>query len=150
MILTSFPFSLWSTVWIISTPTLRISQQNVDAERIHLGDRLNAFVFSYDAAGDNGSPLLVLSMEPPNKKGNGTLQQHYWQKRFLQEHRVRPSRDMNCISCRRTFPKCIRTCILQGRYFLCWCRCLLCQRQKARWRHHPCLGNVMLQRYPHQ
>ena len=77
MILTSFPFSLWSTVWIISTPTLRISQQNVDAERIHMGDMLNAFVFSYDAVSDNRSPLLVLSMHPPNQKGNGTLQQHY-------------------------------------------------------------------------
>jgi len=107
MILTIFLFFNLIHSMDFSMLTLRIAQQNVDVERIHMGDMLNAFVFSYDAV------------------------PHYWQKWFLQQHHVPPSRDDHCASLRRTVPQRSRTCILQGRCFLCWCRCLPCQRQSG-------------------
>eukprot|EP00560_Eucampia_antarctica_P005999 CAMPEP_0197823292 /NCGR_PEP_ID=MMETSP1437-20131217/614_1 /TAXON_ID=49252 ORGANISM="Eucampia antarctica, Strain CCMP1452" /NCGR_SAMPLE_ID=MMETSP1437 /ASSEMBLY_ACC=CAM_ASM_001096 /LENGTH=714 /DNA_ID=CAMNT_0043422371 /DNA_START=120 /DNA_END=2264 /DNA_ORIENTATION=- len=53
--------------WKDLSAAVRIAQHNVDSGRISMGDELNAFVFSYDVAGDNGSPLLTLSMDPPKR-----------------------------------------------------------------------------------
>lgn len=48
---------------------LRVSPYDEAAERYQSGDELNAFVYSYDTAGDNESPLLVLTADDPRGKG---------------------------------------------------------------------------------
>jgi len=48
---------------------LRVSPYDEAAERYKQGDELNAFVYSYDVAGDNESPLLVLTADDPRGKG---------------------------------------------------------------------------------
>ncbi|KAL9188186.1 hypothetical protein ACHAXT_006564 [Thalassiosira profunda] len=48
---------------------LRVSPYDEAANRYLEGDEFNAFVYSYDVAGDNESPLLVLSADDPRGKG---------------------------------------------------------------------------------
>ena len=48
---------------------LRVSPYDKAAERYRQGDEFNAFVYSYDVAGDNESPLLVLTVDDPRGKG---------------------------------------------------------------------------------
>ena len=44
---------------------IRIKQEDARSNRIKAGEECNAFVFGYDATGDNGSPLLTLAIDPP-------------------------------------------------------------------------------------
>ena len=44
---------------------VRISQADVDSNRIQEGMVCNAFILSYDTNGDNGSPLMTCTMDPP-------------------------------------------------------------------------------------
>lgn len=48
---------------------LRVSPYDEAAERYQQGDEFNAFVYSYEVAGDNESPLLVLTADDPRGKG---------------------------------------------------------------------------------
>jgi hypothetical protein len=48
---------------------LRVSPYDEAAEKYQQGDELNAFVYSYEVAGDNESPLLVLTADDPRGKG---------------------------------------------------------------------------------
>ncbi|KAL7462362.1 hypothetical protein ACHAXS_002741, partial [Conticribra weissflogii] len=48
---------------------LRVSPYDEAAETYKQGDELNAFVYSYDVAGDNALPLLVLTADDPRGKG---------------------------------------------------------------------------------
>jgi hypothetical protein len=48
---------------------LRVSPYDEAAERYKQGDEFNAFVYSYEVAGDNDSPLLVLTADDPRGKG---------------------------------------------------------------------------------
>lgn len=47
---------------------IRVSPYDDALERYHPGDEFNAFVYSYDCAGDNESPLLVLTVDDPRGK----------------------------------------------------------------------------------
>ncbi|KAL7535883.1 hypothetical protein ACHAWF_005303 [Thalassiosira exigua] len=52
---------------------LRVSPYDEVAERYREGDEFNAYVHSFDARGDNESPLLVLTADDPRGKvGTGT------------------------------------------------------------------------------
>eukprot|EP00978_Attheya_sp_CCMP212_P034888 scaffold148928_cov53-Attheya_sp.AAC.3 len=51
---------------------VRIIQKDVDS-RIQEGSILNAHVFSYDALGDGGNPLLTLSIDPPRGQVRHTM-----------------------------------------------------------------------------
>lgn len=48
---------------------LRVSPYDEAAEKYQQGDEFNAFVYSYEVAGDNESPLLVLTADDPRGKG---------------------------------------------------------------------------------
>eukprot|EP00804_Cyclotella_cryptica_P021914 CCRYP_000866-RA/>CCRYP_000866-RA protein AED:0.01 eAED:0.01 QI:2252/1/1/1/0.33/0.25/4/1891/550 len=47
---------------------IRVSPYDDALERYKPGDEFNAFVYSYDLAGDNESPLLVLTVDDPRGK----------------------------------------------------------------------------------
>lgn len=53
-----------STIQPLSA-AVRISQADEIANRLTTGMECNAFVHSYDINGDNGSPLLICSIDPP-------------------------------------------------------------------------------------
>ena len=48
---------------------LRVSPYDEAAEKYQQGDEFNAFVYSYEVAGDNESPLLVLTADDPRGRG---------------------------------------------------------------------------------
>lgn len=48
---------------------LRVSPYDEAAEKYQQGDEFNAFVYAYEGAGDNESPLLVLTADDPRGKG---------------------------------------------------------------------------------
>lgn len=54
-----------------------------------MGDEINAFVYSYDAGGDNGSPLLTLSLDGPSARGGRAGQPRHRRARNLAEDSAR-------------------------------------------------------------
>ena len=62
---------------------VRISQADADSSRIQEGMECNAFILSYDANGDNGSPLVTCTMDPPMTQIRDQMKRRSYVKRQM-------------------------------------------------------------------
>ena len=79
-----------------------------------MGDEINAFVYSYDAGGDNGSPLLTLSLDGPSARGGRGGQPRHRRASNLAEDSARDVDRELGESCSAS-GSCIATAVVAGR-----------------------------------
>jgi len=63
---------------------VRISQEDADSDRIYTGLECNSFVMSYDACGDNGSPLITCAIDPPRGQIRDQMKRRSYVRRQIQ------------------------------------------------------------------
>jgi hypothetical protein len=63
---------------------VRISQVDADSGRFQTGMECNAFFHSYDAMGDNGSPLVTCAIDPPSGQIRDQMKRRAYVKRQVE------------------------------------------------------------------
>eukprot|EP00558_Chaetoceros_sp_UNC1202_P004892 CAMPEP_0197246206 /NCGR_PEP_ID=MMETSP1429-20130617/10724_1 /TAXON_ID=49237 /ORGANISM="Chaetoceros sp., Strain UNC1202" /LENGTH=552 /DNA_ID=CAMNT_0042706821 /DNA_START=71 /DNA_END=1729 /DNA_ORIENTATION=+ len=72
---------------------VRISQADAESGRFQTGMECNAFVHTYDAKGDNGSPLLTCAIDPPRGQIRNQMKRRAYVKRQIDAKQTRKTND---------------------------------------------------------